>query len=355
MTDSSTHRRTTAENRSEQSSLTQIEGIGKAKQQWLKSVGITNLQVLAEATLEEVEAQLSANGHMASSKDIEGWITQAQDLIAELVPVATENTENATTNIAAESSIGKDNFSEDFARPESMVNATGNTTENAKEIDVETGSTPAQIVEDWQTLSAFTIKFQSQQEAGNVNYRTLVHHFATDREETWSGIEEDNLQSWLRSQLAEVIPSDLSQAAKITDDTSTWVTLDVENLSILQPPSITTAMGLHQPSMTFPRPIKGDLPFSLVLQFSIPEQNVLAKVKKAVFYKVECYALKLQGKESISLGELPTLLFAQANPYTVHMPAISLQQGMYRLQVCLSLQGMQALPAVIEVPILQVV
>ena len=353
MTDPSSHGSNAAENIPEQQSLTQIEGIGKVKKKWLESVGIHTLQELAEAKAEEVETQLSAEGHTAHASEVERWITQAQELIAELDAPDPETSAENIEPASSESSSGEEETSESEAVTEPATPEATATSEAAA--DVETVSAASQTPEDWQTFAAFAVEFQSQQEDDDVRYRTLVRHLATNQEETWSGIEEKNLQSWLRSQVAEVIPSEPSAEDETIPDSDMQLTLDIENLFILQPPSTASAMELYKPNMMFPSPISGNLPFSLVIQFGVQEQDVLAKLRTTVSYQVECYARSLKGGDSISLGELPsTELVPQNEPYIVYLPAISLSKGIYRLQVFLSLQGMQALPVFIEVPVLQV-
>ncbi len=212
-----------------------------------------------------------------------------------------------------------------------------------------------QTPENWQTFAAFTVEFQARQDDDNVYYRTLVRHLATEQEETWSGIEEENLQSWMRSQVAGVIPPAPAALRATTLDTSQLLTANIDDLFILQPPSAVAAMGLYKPNMIFPSPIKGNFPFSLVVRFSLLEQDILTQVPDNASYRLECYARKLKGGESMSLGVLTsTKLSPQQEPYTVYLPTASLQKGIYRLQVLLTIENMQALPTFIEVPVLQV-
>ncbi|MBE9066067.1 hypothetical protein IQ260_05315 [Leptolyngbya cf. ectocarpi LEGE 11479] len=325
MADSATHKSNGSDHRSGQESLTQIEGIGKVKKQWLESIGITTLKELARAVAVEIEEQLSMAGHTVHLSEIEKWMTQAQLLVAETAPPATHDLAAAaedTTAISADTSM---------AEP------------------------TAQIIENWQTFAAFTVEFQANQDTDPVHYRTLVRHLATDQEETWSGIEEEHLQSWLRSQVAEVLPSEPAALSEPPINISTRLTAHIENLFILQPPSTATAMGLYKPNMMFPSPIKANFPFSLVVQFSILEQEILAKMQQAPSCRLESYVRNLKQGESLSLGKLKSInLPPQQNSHTAYLPTTSLQKGIYRLQVLLILDSAQALPTLIEVPVLQV-
>ncbi|MEM7062579.1 MAG: hypothetical protein AAF572_05380 [Cyanobacteria bacterium P01_B01_bin.77] len=325
MADSATHKNNGSDHRSGHESLTQIEGIGKVKKQWLESIGIITLQELAKAVSVEIEEQLSTAGHTVHLSEIEKWMTQAQLLVAETAPPTTHD----------------------------LAMTVEDTTDEPSEIS--TAAPTAQITENWQTFAAFTVEFQANQDADPVHYRTLVRHLTTNQEETWSGIEEENLQSWLRSQVAEVIPSEPVVLSETPIDSGTRLTAHIDNLFILQPPSTATAMGLYKPNMMFPSPIKANFPFSLVIQFSILEQDTLANMQQAPAYRLESYVRNLKKGESISLGELTAInLSPQRNPYTAYLPTTSLQKGIYRLQILLTLDGVQALPTLVEVPILQV-
>ncbi|MGD1857964.1 MAG: DUF4332 domain-containing protein [Leptolyngbyaceae cyanobacterium] len=363
MIDSSSHGSNAADNSLEQESLTQIEGIGKVKKQWLESIGVDTLQALAEANADEIVAQLSDAGHTAHASEVERWITQAQELIAESSAVESEASEplssEETETVSTDGEMDDENQEEsseilapEVADTDAAEQEPAAVSEAQDDANDEPLSAAAQA--DWQTFAVFTVEFQSQRADDDIRYRTRVRQLDTDRQEVWPGIEERNLQLWLRSRVADGMTSDASMVE--TTDDSPQITPAFENLFILQPPSTATAMELYQPNMMFPSPIRGNLPFSLVLQFSIYEQDRLATVNQGVSYKLECYVRSLKGGEAISLGELPsTVLLPQDEPYMAYLPAISLQKGIYRLQVFLSLEGIQALPTFLEVPVVQVV
>lgn len=309
--------------------LTLIDGIGKVKQLWLNSIGINTLQDLSEALPAELQQQLDMDGHVAHASEVERWIAQAETLVVQPDTADASKVANFSENIAEE------------VLPEE------------------------QSADGWRTFAAFTVEFQTWgQGEQEVQRRTLVRHMATEREEMWSGIGATDLQAWLRSQVADVVPI----AAKDADDTATAsgetnaeeidtpVTPVIEDLYLLQPSVTKTAMGLYKPNMLFPGPLKGNFPFSLALKFGIQGQGTLDKLKQATSYQVECYARSLDGSDIISVGELPqTKLLPQKSSYTAYLPTTRLKKGLYRLQVFLNLQGIQALPTFLEVPVLQVV
>ncbi|MEA5462735.1 hypothetical protein [Leptothoe sp. PORK10 BA2] len=328
MTDSFSYHHQTSDNQLNSEDLTLIQGIGKVKQLWLRSIGINTLQALSEASPEALHRQLASDGYVAHTSEVERWISQAQVLLGQTGAVA-------------------------------EMSAAINPIE-----DIKDAAPLAQSLEVWQTFAAFTVEFQAcghgEQE---VQRRTLVRHVATEQEEIWSGIEASDLQVWLRSQVADVMPT-ATEAADLTtstgegdaEETDLPVAPVIEDLYLLQPSVTRKAMGLHKPNMLFPAPLKENSPFSIALKFGIQDQEALAKLKRAMSYQVECYARSLNGGDIISLGQLPqTKLFPQKSSYTAYLPTTRLKKGLYRLQVFLNLQGVQALPTFLEIPVLQVV
>lgn len=332
MTDSSSRQHQADSNEFNPEDLTLIEGIGKVKQLWLQSIGINTLQALSEALPDALQTQLVADGHVAHTREVERWVTQAKTLLGQ-------------TDTVAETPIKSDSV--DVA----------NDTDECVDAPVDDST---QELEGWQTFAAFTIEFQAWgQGEHEVQRRTLVRHVATEREEIWSGIGAADLQMWLRSQVADVMPTaaeETENSVILSEDIDTPVTPVIEDLYLLQPSVTQNAMGLHKPNMLFPNPLKGNFPFSLALKFGIQEPGALAKLKQTVSYQVECYARSLNGGGIISLGELPkTKLLPQNSSYTAYLPTTRLRKGLYRLQVFLNLEGTQALPTFLEVPVLQVV
>lgn len=330
--------------------LTQIEGIGKVKQLWLKSMGIDTIQALADASAEALHRQLTSDGHVAHTSEVERWIVQAKTLLGR-------------TDVVSETSASVTPAEDVEGFSEAVMQSSSEDAAASEQLPLEQSSLE-QPVEDWQTFAAFTVEFQSWGSGEqDVQRRTLVRHVATDREEIWSGIEASDLQAWLRSQVADVMPAteaadsiNLPSVEDAAESIDTPVTPVIEDLYVLQPLVADTAMGLYKPSMLFPAPLKGNFPFSLALKFGIPEQSVVARLKHALSYQVECYARSHSGGDIISLGELPkTKLLPQKSSYTAYLPTTRLKKGLYRLQVFLNLEGAQALPTFLEVPVLQVV
>ena len=361
MTDSPVDSGGSAENGPDQQDLTQIEGIGEAKQQWLESIGFQTLQDLASADAEAIESALEAIGHPTNLSVISNWISQAQQLLEEIAAQETSSAPRETSGeTPAEPNPTASTESEQTAADassESLPTAEEVEAEStAEERDTEAVKTDTEETEEWQTFASFTVEFESKQIEDEIRYQTSVRHIETDRARAWSGIEEENLQSWLREQLADAIPIMSASTAAASSKAKTRLTPLIEDLRIYQPPSIKTPMGLYQPSRMFPSPIRSNLPFTLELQFRIQEQDVLAKTEEKVLYQVECYSRSLKKGGAFLLGQIPPtpLLSDQRGSYTARFPTMNLQSGIFRLQVLLNLQGINAFPAYFEIPALQV-
>ena len=68
MTESTAHR------------LTDIEGIGTAKQNWLNELGIYTISELANSKVVSLTNQLVEKGHSAAQSEVQQWIAQARTL-----------------------------------------------------------------------------------------------------------------------------------------------------------------------------------------------------------------------------------------------------------------------------------
>lgn len=370
MTDSPADSGGSAQNGSEQQALTQVEGIGEVKRQWLESIGIETLQDLANADAEVIESELAASDHPTSRNVIDNWIAQAQRLVE-----ITEAKEPSETETASEEASpaspqasspepeqpGTDESSEvssdaeEDEIDEGLAATEEDSEEDSEEGEVEDATETTESEAPWETFASFTVAFESKQINDQIQYQTSARHLETDQIETWSDIDEEKLQAWLRRQLAAAVPSPEAPTVAKTLDMETWFTPLVRDLRIYQPPSSTMAMEIYKPNLMFPSPVKSNLPFTLELEFSIQEQEVFSRVEEEVLYEAECYARSLMKGEVLSLGKIPpTPLVDKKDSYPIQFSAANLQPGFYRVQFLLNLRGIHAFPLFFEVPALQV-
>lgn len=347
MTDSPVDHGGSADNRPEQQPLTRIEGIGETKQRWLESIGIETLQDLANADPANLESQLETAGHPTSRSVISGWIARAQQLLQSVDQQVLEIGE------ATESEMSEDSLE---SAPEAEESWPETTSESSVTSDIaaETAEASHEKADEWETFASFAVEFEVRRIANEIHYQTSVRHLETDTFQIWTGIEEERLQAWLREQLASSIPITASTPA-VPPTSDTWLTPIIEDLRIYQPPSTGLPMGLYRPSLMFPSPVKSNLPFILEIQFSVQENDVFSEIRQEISYQAECYARSLKTGEALSLGKIPSTLFTdRVDTHNIRFPTMNLQSGIFRLQVLLNLQGMNAFPAYFEVPALQV-
>ena len=374
-----------------------FHGMGQRGQESFEAIAINTLQSLAYADAKEVEARLKATGYSPGLKKITDWISHAQALINEVSTAAPEPP-TASSRLESPSATESPPEGEIAAEPSSpdttpemseadSATAGAGVSDADDEIVAEplTAEAPTDSPEaigpdaadeselespdsarsedsdalstDWTTFASFTVDFEAKQVDEDIRYQTSVRHVETDEVQTWQGIEETQLQAWMREHLAGAIPTVAALEASAATAVANRLNPFISDLRIFQPPPNPLPIELYQPSLMFPSPVKSNLPFTLELQFGIQEQDqeVLAQVGQAVTYTIECYARSLVGKEVVTLGKLdPQELQVQQRPYLASLPAISLPPGIFRLQLLLNLQGIGAFPAYFEVPVLQV-
>ena len=149
--------------------LTQIKGIGPARQQWLRaSFHIRTFQDLAALTIDEIEAQLKAVGQIASRRHIDQWLVQAKQLL-----VAHDQTARQVAG-------------------------------SAESANTAAGTQPGKG--DWKPFASFVVEFQTHTREGHIQeQRTKVHHIEGDTCAHWPGIETERLSWWMLEQMTEGI------------------------------------------------------------------------------------------------------------------------------------------------------
>jgi hypothetical protein len=137
--------------KNEYDDLTVITGIGPARQQWLReSLNVHTYQDLVALSTAQIEAQLKADGQIASRNAIEGWLHQAQEYAAS----------TRTSSPARE--------------------------------------------DGWKPVASFVVEFQTREVEGRADeLRTAVHHMEEDTGTYWPGIESRKLSQWMLDQIRE--------------------------------------------------------------------------------------------------------------------------------------------------------
>ena len=93
------------DNNSGNNDLTVIKGIGKNRAQWLRdSLDIQTLRDLSIMPVDTIESRLKAEGFIASRSNIESWIEQARQILAEMAHDQTAKAEAARQSRKTKSS-----------------------------------------------------------------------------------------------------------------------------------------------------------------------------------------------------------------------------------------------------------
>lgn len=214
-------------------------------------------------------------------------------------------------------------------------------------------------MEIWQTFASFEITAQLMQGGEETQYQTVIRNLETNEEKSWPGLIEDDFQAWLKSHLAEFISTsegtELSPG-KIRPPSEPQISSLIEDLRIYQPPTSGVPMNLYHPSLMFPSPIRGDMPFALEVEFRITGYGINVITDQMITYQLESFARGLKREGTLSLGTVSsTPLSTDQETYTIRLPETTLPQGTYRLQILLTLQGTRTFPAFLEVPVVQVI
>lgn len=299
--------------------LTKIRGIGLTKQQWLRNlVGIYTIQELADASVDKIDSRLRYKGHNISRSEIEEWIDQA----------------NKLTNQSLDSQVGE--------------------AEELPPVSTVEGDLSPSVQEgEWKTFASFTVDFQSRQIEAQTEQQTIVRHIETGEVVTCPAVESGTLQQWMLEQLRiETQPEAEAQEEAVESP----LTLEITQLRLFQPPKTERPMLLDAKTRQFLGSIRKDEPFTLEVTFGVTGLAVADIAKQHATYNIQCYA------RHRTTGTITTLADTQPNTivkgqfsYTTLLPANRLPLGLYRLRVLVMLQGILAIPAYFEVPMLPVV
>ena len=295
MTSSPTFKLPTNKYIEEREDLTGIRGIETTKQQWLEFLGICTIRDLAGASADQIESRLRDKGHIIS-EDISS-ITRSE--IEGWIAQAQEFTAELSSQQAAESPQ---------AEAETLPSST-----------TEEGETSQPIVEPPKAEAETSPSLPTE--------------------------EEEPSQPIVEPPEAEKL------AVK------TPVTVEIAQVRAFQPPWTRIPMVVNNPGQGFSNPISSGEPFALEIAFGLSELNGADIAKQQVACCVQFYTRHRFTGAITHLGDTKANILVEGQTYyTAVLPETTLQeQGMHRLQVLVTLQGVPAPPAFFEVPLLQVV
>lgn len=308
-------------NRTEYDDLTKIKGIRAARQQWLQETfNVRTYGDLATLSLDAIESQLKAEGRPVAHSDIVRWLAQAQELAAITgQPVVREETPRVAF--------------------------------------VEGAFEPPRKIEAWRPFASFTVEFRERTTADQSRaYQTAVHHMETDTDAIWPGIESKELCAWMLEQVGD------REEQKATEDSQVEskpappspIPMTITQVRIFQPPNADTPTAIGEPGRPLQGIIKNVQPFALEATFQFAARDIDA-ISLESTYQAQFFAQSLTIGPNLLLGSTkPTGIVVDKAMYTARLSQTSLQTGIYRLQVLVSLQSKPPNVGYLEIPLLQV-
>ena len=328
--------------------LTQIKGIGIAKQQWLHDLGIYTVQDLADTIVDELEASFETEGHIASRHELEEWIASANALVAELLSLSVED----------EAELQPEDH---FAIVDPQLDTTSST-------------------DEWETIASFNVAVQARQGGDRTEYYMTAHHAESDTSPSWSGplvatTDGDSLLNWMLSHAnaSTAMPAHPQQSTlqiekqpespvepySIQQVVESRGTIDLKQVHLVQPPNRGTQIPIQATGKPLRDSINGYEAFTLKLAFELTniESINFRNGVKPITYSIQWNAEQLTGSHRlIPLSDvLNQPIVHNQLTYDILLPPAVLAPGIYRLQVLVTLHGIPALPAFLDIPRLSVI
>ncbi len=370
--------------------LTQIEGIGVIRQRWLReTLNVYTFKDLAELAPQQIDIQLRHDRKPVALHDIERWIAQAQALVG----LTGSNSSASNSNQAAPQPISNP--------MESALVESDPVESDPVESDSSQGITPRQhssspsssiqeaTPDQWEPLASFVVEFQSRQNPDHPEdqeYRTLVRCLDTERVRILPGLAAQQAQQWMWVQLDDIPMRSLAEESLAHPDDNGHERDGASTPTLGQPPSVETssleetsaphtavsirvtqvlirqamepvvsmAFGSSEPQ------ILGSLQAHRVFQpeivFELCNLEPAQLQAHQVIVHIHVYAYNRATGSIVTVGAPHRVSIDQVeSQYGVTMPAVNLQQGLYRVKVLLSLEGVPSIPGYSEIPLLQVI
>lgn len=234
-------------------------------------------------------------------------------------------------------------------------------------------------IEVWRSQTRLIVEFQSRHNGERVEYRTVATAQGDRPPSVWSGLGERKLQQWLQEELnkeinpiapkfppAPVSPIPLPEAsappppcppAPPLPPPPLDLTLEIDQLAIRQdtrhPANIVVKPAARK---TGYGSLTSQQPFACEVVLNLVGQNLADLRNRPARYEVQFHAQNRTTGEWIVLGKTrPDELVSDRRTYTAYLFGNSLDSGMYRLQVLITLRGSAIALTSFELPLLNVV
>jgi hypothetical protein len=208
--------------------------------------------------------------------------------------------------------------------------------------------------DEWRKFASFRVEFQSRTiEGQGGEQRTLVHYLEANKFQTWSEIGADQLQEWMLEQISEQMCQSLADESPVS---APPITLEITQIRAFQSHQTPRPMVVEKGHRVFPGTLSHETAFSLEVGFNLTGLTALHLTNKQVGYYAQFQVRNRMTAEVIHLGdtESATLTKGQLS-YTAVLAEITLEPGVYCLQVSVKLQCVPAILGRFKVPLLQVI
>lgn len=302
--------------------LTLIKGIGAARQQWLYEIfNVHSYGDLAAISLERIESQLKSEGRPVVRKDIQRWLSQAQELAA----IAAQP---ATTTIATQTPIR-----DGVAKRQSEM-------------------------EDWYPFASFTVEFRKHRTEGQPEaFQTAVHHMESDTDALWPSIESKMLCAWILEQIHDNMKSQDIESAPSSSASAiaTFNPINIAQVRLFQPASTNIPTMVWKPGQLFYKTVNSTEHFALDVAFHLTEPFVATLTSQSLC-SVQFYVHSVFTGVEVALGTSDMIaLFPDQKVYTAKLAETSLAPGAYYVEILISLQHAPSNSAYLELPLLRVI
>jgi hypothetical protein len=259
-------------------------------------------------------------------------------------------------------------------------------------------SSPETATFPWQSLKRLTIELQTRQVDDQAEYRTVVNSNEWESPEAWAGITEQRLWQWLQQHLAETdslinrmeqppvssatsppgaealaVLSELNERDEQADTVlvnnpeattvsqhQPAITLKLVQLVIRQSSQPSAQLLINPASLQQAQPtgigaLASEHPFSVEIEFQLVGEQIVGLAWQDILHKTQVFAQNLLNHQWILLGgTVPISLDEGCLTYTSTLFHQTLDPGIYRLQIIISLSGAVAALSTFELPLLNI-
>ncbi|MGF1495256.1 MAG: hypothetical protein ACFB8W_00310 [Elainellaceae cyanobacterium] len=340
--------------------LTQIEGIGPVRQQWLRTVfDIHTYGELADLSATAIEAKLRQGQRSLPIQEIEKWLKQARQLASQAGPVE-ESQPPAAPSL---------NESGDGWQTEGHFTLTRQTRQDGTTRIVlhcqETGE--VRIFEDgqWQTIAQW-LNIPLEVEEAAPSFKDVEGAIAAEPEPASASTETSELEhdagldegaQWEGQHRFEAVES--TQAASAPEATAKAQTprpISVQIRQVRLSQALRAAVPLVFSAEQSQRSgaVMGQVPLTVQIGFSLSQREAIAPDLSG---HAQIYAMNRSTGDLLNLGEFGDLcLTSIRGGYLVTLPEVRFEEaGIYHLKLLLRLQDCPTIPGYFEIPLLQAI